>query len=124
MESFIDIIIFGAAVLWTVVVAVKKSKEAANAPQPKRPVFVDENIEMPEEEYKTEEKEETFSESKPFSYETMSERDFEKEFSKNFEYSENQNIHTEKDSSNKSLTFEEDEVLKGIVYSEILKKKY
>jgi len=58
-----------------------------------------------------------------FSYETMSDRDFEKEFQENVE-SEVQMQHSEKQNTGLKLTMDEEEVYKGVVWSEILNRKY
>ncbi len=58
-----------------------------------------------------------------FSYETMSERDFEQAFAQNMEEEANTPAQTSTDSKIK-LTIDEEEVYKGVVWSEILKRKY
>lgn len=67
--------------------------------------------------------EETPNKEEYFSYETMSERDFEKEFNQNME-SETELLHTQPSTSNVQLSMDEEEVYKGVVWSEILKRKY
>ena len=58
-----------------------------------------------------------------FSYETMSERDFEQTFAHNAEEAKE---HTVKETENPRvvLSMDEEEVYKGVVWSEILKRKY
>ena len=58
-----------------------------------------------------------------FSYETMSERDFEQAFAQNMEEETSSPIQTS-DNSKINLTMDEEEVYKGVVWSEILKRKY
>jgi hypothetical protein len=58
-----------------------------------------------------------------FTYETMSERDFENEFKQN-EESENEVQHIQPTTPNIQLSMEEEEIYKGVVWSEILKRKY
>ena len=58
-----------------------------------------------------------------FSYETMSERDFEQTFAQNAEESRESFV-KETGDSKVSLTMDEDDVFKGVVWSEILKRKY
>lgn len=58
-----------------------------------------------------------------FTYETMSERDFENEFKQN-EESENEVQQAQPTTPNIRLSIEEEEIYKGVVWSEILKRKY
>jgi hypothetical protein len=58
-----------------------------------------------------------------FSYETMSERDFEEAFNQNVE-SENEVLQAQPTTPNIHLTLDEEEIYKGVVWSEILKRKY
>lgn len=57
-----------------------------------------------------------------FSYETMSERDFEQAFSDNVENDERFSAGTPH--TGIQLTMDEEEVYKGVIWSEILKRKY
>ena len=59
-----------------------------------------------------------------FSYETMSDRDFEQAFSENMEDNRHFTAATEAPRSDMQLTMDEEEVYKGVVWSEILKRKY
>ena len=58
-----------------------------------------------------------------FSYETMSERDFEQTFAHNAEEAKE---HNDKETENPrvALSMDEEEVYKGVIWSEILKRKY
>ena len=58
-----------------------------------------------------------------FSYETMSDRDFEQEFAQNAEESKEHFV-KETDNQKTGLTLSEEDVFKGVVWSEILKRKY
>ena len=58
-----------------------------------------------------------------FSYETMSERDFEQEFAQNMEEETIPSIQKGLDPKI-SLSMDEEDVFKGVVWSEILKRKY
>ena len=58
-----------------------------------------------------------------FSYETMSERDFEQTFAQNAEEAK-EHFARETENHKVGLTLEEEDVFKGVVWSEILKRKY
>ena len=58
-----------------------------------------------------------------FSYETMSERDFEQTFAQNAEEAK-ENLFKGSETPKTNLTLSEEEVFKGVVWSEILKRKY
>ena len=58
-----------------------------------------------------------------FSYETMSERDFEQTFAQNAEEAK-ENLIKETETQKSGLTLSEEDVFKGVVWSEILKRKY
>lgn len=58
-----------------------------------------------------------------FSYETMNEKDFEQAFSENVE--ENKHVaNAETPHSDIQLNMDEEEIYKGVIWSEILKRKY
>lgn len=59
-----------------------------------------------------------------FSYETMSERDFEQEFAQNVEEETTISSVQNKPDTKINLSLDEEEVYKGVVWSEILKRKY
>lgn len=59
-----------------------------------------------------------------FSYETMSERDFEQEFAQNVEEETTISSVQKKTDTKINLSLDEEEVYKGVVWSEILKRKY
>lgn len=59
-----------------------------------------------------------------FSYETMSERDFEQAFTENVEENAQVTTATETPHPNVQLTMDEEDVYKGVIWSEILKRKY
>jgi hypothetical protein len=58
-----------------------------------------------------------------FSYETMSERDFEQTFAQNAEEAKDHFV-KETENQKTGLTLSEEDVFKGVVWSEILKRKY
>ena len=58
-----------------------------------------------------------------FSYETMSDRDFEQKFAQNAEESKEHFV-KETENPKVGLTLNEEDVYKGVVWSEILKRKY
>ena len=58
-----------------------------------------------------------------FSYETMSERDFEQTFAQNAEEAK-EHIVGETENPKVGLSLNEEDVFKGVVWSEILKRKY
>lgn len=66
---------------------------------------------------------ETTTENEYFSYETMNDRDFEEAFNQHME-SENEVVHNQPSTPNIQLTMDEEEVYKGVVWSEILNRKY
>ena len=59
-----------------------------------------------------------------FSYETMSERDFEQEFAQNVEEEEILSTAQKSHDPKVNLSMDEEEIFKGVVWSEILKRKY
>ena len=59
-----------------------------------------------------------------FTYESMSERDFEQEFAHNVEEHPLINANSVPSDSKIQLSMEEEDVFKGVIWSEILKRKY
>ena len=59
-----------------------------------------------------------------FSYETMSERDFEQAFAENASAEETPTVAQRSEHPHPNLSLDEEEVFKGVVWSEILKRKY
>lgn len=126
MEDLIEILIFVGVIGWTVVsLVIKQKSESAKQAVPKgRP----QHLEVEEDERHTvrtapaRENITKDSAAQPFSYETMSDRDFKAEFDKNSE--EGINTAVDDHSAGNPLDFSEEEIYKGVIYSEILKKKY
>ena len=107
-----------------------KEEAARQAQKNRRTVTIDEDGQMQTTPKKKKNKianpifEETpANDNEYFSYETMSERDFEEAFNQNVE-SENEVLQTQPSTPNIRLSMDEEEVYKGVVWSEILKRKY
>lgn len=107
-----------------------KEEAARQAPKNRKTVTIDEDGELTQPKPKKKKKEpaspifqETTGNNEYFSYETMSERDFEEAFNQNVE-SENEVLQTQPSTPNIRLSMDEEEVYKGVVWSEILKRKY
>lgn len=107
-----------------------KEEAARQAQKNRKTVTIDEDGELTQPKPKKKKKEpaspifqEATGENEYFSYETMSERDFEQAFNQNVE-SENEVLQTQPSTPNIRLSMDEEEVYKGVVWSEILKRKY
>ena len=107
-----------------------KEEAARQAQKNRKTVTIDEDGELTQPKPKKKKKEpaspifqETTGNNEYFSYETMSERDFEEAFNQNVE-SENEVLQTQPSTPNIRLSMDEEEVYKGVVWSEILKRKY
>ena len=107
-----------------------KAEAARQAQKNRKTVTIDEDGELTQPKPKKKKKEpaspifqETTGNNEYFSYETMSERDFEEAFNQNVE-SENEVLQTQPSTPNIRLSMDEEEVYKGVVWSEILKRKY
>ena len=124
MDNFLEIIITIAMVaLFLFPSLIKSVKEVNKKPVPHVPPSVDE--EMPEmEEFLHEKASQIPKQEEYFTYETL-DADSENPMSQaeNFSVSSPQRI-VNKEEENNLLSLEEEEVLKGIVYSEILKRKF
>lgn len=125
MDSLKEILIFVCAILWALFSLLLKNRK-----EEKRPTLNNNKQNVEPEEVVQQNPKRSIKKvankdaSQPFSYETMSERDFEAEFAKNVE---NKESFFDEETHNKqmpSLNFDNEEFYKGIVYSEILKKKY
>ena len=124
MDSFLEVIITLAMVALFLFPSLLKSiKEANKKSVPHVPSGVDE--EMPEmEEFLHKKAPEIPKQEEYFTYETLDEEpERTMTQAENFHVSETQRI-VNKEEENNLLSLEEDEVLKGIVYSEILKPKF
>jgi hypothetical protein len=107
-----------------------KEEAARQAQKNRKTVTIDEDGELTQPKPKKKKKEpaspifqETTGNNEYFSYETMSERDFEEAFNQKVE-SENEVLQTQPSTPNIRLSMDEEEVYKGVVWSEILKRKY
>ena len=108
-----------------------KEEAARQAQKNRKTVTIDEDGELTQPKPKKKKKEPASpifeetpaNDNEYFSYETMSERDFEEAFNQNVE-SENEVLQTQPSTPNIRLSMDEEEVYKGVVWSEILKRKY
>ena len=125
-DTILYIILIVGSILLSVVKALKKDEGARQVKKmPSRPV----EAETYEEEEVRPMKKKTRVTPQPeqneeyFSYETMSERDFEQTFAQNAEEAK-ENLFKGSETPKTNLTLSEEEVFKGVVWSEILKRKY
>ena len=127
-DSILYIILIVGSILWSVVKTFKKEEAERQEKKNRsgRPIIVEE-VDEPEEVQsqrrarvapQPEQKDEYFS------YETMSERDFEQEFAQNVEEETTISSVQNKPDTKINLSLDEEEVYKGVVWSEILKRKY
>ena len=125
-DTILYIILIVGSILLSVVKTLKKDEGARQVKKmPSRPV----EAETYEEEEVRPKKKRTRVAPQPeqneeyFSYETMSERDFEQTFAQNAEEAK-ENLFKGSETPKTNLTLSEEEVFKGVVWSEILKRKY
>jgi hypothetical protein len=122
------IVLIAGSILWSVLQTLKKDKTVKKtmkgATVQKGPVMV-ETSEEPAEGKSVRKKKKVVETKSPedeyFTYETMSERDFQQDFDQNVEEHVSGSVTPE---SALQLDMDEDEVFKGVVWSEILKRKY
>ena len=118
------VLILGSILLSVVKTLKKDEKERQVKKMRSQPV---ENETYEEEEVRPKKKAKVSSQqgndNEYFSYETMSERDFEQEFAQNVEEETISSIQKGFDPKI-SLSMDEEDVFKGVVWSEILKRKY
>lgn len=129
-DLVVYIIAIVGSILISVVKALKKDENVRQVMKNRgRPVVAD-TVSGTEEVHSNTKKRSKVIESQPepsneyFSYETMSERDFEQAFSENVDENEHFTAAMETPKSNIHLTMDEEEVFKGVVWSEILNRKY
>jgi type III secretory pathway component EscV len=128
-EMIIYIILIVGWFLFSIFKNMKKEEEERQAKKNRtHTVIVEDNGEIKQQKSKKNKAQsspviEEVNDGEYFSYETMSERDFEKEFNENVE-SEISVQHSENQNDGLHLTLDEEEVYKGVVWSEILKRKY
>jgi len=126
-DSILYIILILGSILWSVVKSFKKDEAERQVKKSRsgRPIIVEE-ADVQEEvqpQRRARVAPQPGQNNEYFSYETMSERDFEQAFAQNMEEEANTPAQTSTDSKIK-LTIDEEEVYKGVVWSEILKRKY
>ena len=129
-DLVVYIIAIVGSILISVVKALKKDENVRQVMKNKgRPVVANTVSDMEEVHSKKKTKAKVV-ESQPeqsneyFSYETMSERDFEQAFSENVDENEHFAAAMETPKSDIHLTMDEEEVYKGVIWSEILNRKY
>lgn len=123
------IVLIVGSILWSVVQTLKKDgtlkKVAKGSTAQKRPVMVETPEEYAEERPTQKKKKKVVETQSPkdkyFTYETMSERDFQQDFDQNVEEHVSHSVAAE---PALHLNMDEEEVFKGVVWSEILKRKY
>ena len=126
-DSILYIILIVGSILWSVVKTFKKEEAERQTKKNRggRPIIVEE-ADVQEEvqpQRRARVAPQPGQNNEYFSYETMSERDFEQTFAHNAEEAKE---HTVKETENPRvvLSMDEEEVYKGVVWSEILKRKY
>ena len=126
-DSILYIILIVGSILWSVVKTFKKEEAERQVKKNRsgRPIIVEE-ADVQEEvqpQRRARVAPQPGQNNEYFSYETMSERDFEQTFAHNAEEAKE---HTVKETENPRvvLSMDEEEVYKGVVWSEILKRKY
>ena len=126
-DSILYIILIVGSILWSVVKSFKKDEAERQTKKNRsgRPIIVEE-ADVQEEvqpQRRARVAPQPGQNNEYFSYETMSERDFEQAFAQNMEEETNSAVQASTDSKI-NLTMDEEEVYKGVVWSEILKRKY
>ena len=125
-DSILYIILILGSILWSVVKSFKKDEAERQVKKSRsgRPIIVEEaDVQEVQPQRRARVAPQPGQNNEYFSYETMSERDFEQAFAQNMEEEANTPAQTSTDSKIK-LTIDEEEVYKGVVWSEILKRKY
>ncbi len=126
-DSILYIILILGSILWSVVKSFKKDEAERQTKKNRsgRPIIVEETDvqEEVQPQRRARVAPQPGQNNEYFSYETMSERDFEQAFAQNMEEETSAPAQTSTDSKI-NLTIDEEEVYKGVVWSEILKRKY
>lgn len=120
------IVVIIGSILWTVVKNLNKDEKERQAKKNVSRPVVAEPAGAPQRQPKEKPRSPFFQEennNEPFSYETMSDRDFEQAFAQNAEM-HSDTPQQESASPALNLSMKEEDVFKGIVWSEILKRKY
>ena len=128
-DSLLYSLVIGGTIVWSVVKNFKKAeKQRQTQTERSRPIIVENDDTVEEVRPK---RQTTRVVSQPesgneyFSYETMSERDFEQQFAENETSAEAATAATlQAEKPHINLSMDEEEVFKGVVWSEILKRKY
>lgn len=126
-DSILYIILILGSILWSVVKSFKKDEAERQTKKNRsgRPIIVEETDvqEEVQPQRRARVAPQPGQNNEYFSYETMSERDFEQTFAHNAEEAKE---HTVKETENPrvALSMDEEEVYKGVIWSEILKRKY
>jgi hypothetical protein len=127
-DTILYILMMVAWLGFTVFKALRKDEAERTAMKNKKRPVVVETSENTDNDQPKRKASRTFTQQAPqneyFSYETMSDRDFEQAFSNNIAENEHIAAASETPHSNLKLNMDEEEVFKGIVWSEILKRKY
>lgn len=130
LSTIVYIILIVGWFIFSIFKNLNKEEAERQAQKNRRTVTIDEDGQMVQPQSKKKKNkpenpffQETTGDNEYFSYETMSERDFEEAFKQNVE-SENEVLQPQPTTPNIQLTMDEEEVYKGVVWSEILKRKY
>lgn len=126
-DVFLYILLVIGSIGWSVVKTLKK-EEADRKVKKMRSQSTNAETYVEDEVYQKKKKSKAVPQSEQdneyFSYETMSERDFEQAFSENVEGNEHFSSTTDAPHSDIHFNMDEEEVYKGIIWSEILNRKY
>lgn len=129
LSTIVYIILIVGWFIFSILKTFNKEEVKRQTPKSRKTVTMEEDgpMEQPKEKKKQPASpifQEATGENEYFSYETMSERDFEQAFSENME--ENKHFATAAETPHPDihLNLDEEEVYKGVVWSEILKRKY
>lgn len=126
-DAILYIILIVGSILLSVVKTFKKDEAERQVKKNKSRPIVMESIEDPEEipfkKKKARVAPQPERNEEYFSYETMSERDFEQTFAQNAEEAKEHFVR-ETENPKVGLSLNEEDVYKGVVWSEILKRKY
>jgi len=130
LDSIIDILFVIGAIALGFFPGIKKMLGEVKEPKKVVRPIIQESDEEPQRQSKRREKsapkvaqEQTSDKEEYFSYETMSDREFENLFTQSEEESV-EHVMVETPHNDIHLTMDEEEVYKGVVWSEILRRKY
>lgn len=127
-DSLLYSLVIGGTIVWSVVKNFKKAEKQRQAQKERsRPITVETDDTVEEVRPKrrmTKGAVQPDPNKEYFSYETMSERDFEQAFSENVEENKHFAAAAETPHPDIHLNMDEEEIYKGVVWSEILNRKY